>query len=227
MLQILVVVLGLVLVVAGLFFAVGGFGQDPSGGGFRAIKIEGPAWLLLVAIGAGLVIFGAVFDWGVDEPADSPALIAPTIPTPDRTTTSARDDAPTTTSPQQTTAVTVSCEPDGPLVGRYAGPARNETHDLNGRVTVDVLAVTESCSTVVAMVWSDGLSGATENLRGSIGDGEATLAGDFQLADVTYAIHVTADIETGLIAGTYEIRSKPGSGETAAVGDGTFTALRE
>ena len=75
--QYFVILLGIVLVASGLYFAVGGFGQGKSGGGFRGVKIEGPPWLLLVAIGVGLVIFGAVWQWGDDTAPQTAAGASP------------------------------------------------------------------------------------------------------------------------------------------------------
>ncbi len=75
--QYFVILVGIVLVASGLYFAVGGFGQGKSGGGFRGVKIEGPAWLLLVAIGVGLVIFGAVWQWGDDNAPQTAAGASP------------------------------------------------------------------------------------------------------------------------------------------------------
>lgn len=61
--QFLVIVLGIALVVVGLYFAVGGHGHSPGAGGWHGLKVEGPAWLILVAIGVGLVVLGSVRDW--------------------------------------------------------------------------------------------------------------------------------------------------------------------
>lgn len=71
--QIVIILLGIALVCAGLYFAVGGFGQGKSGGGFRDIKMEGPPWLILVAIGVGLVVFGTVGEWGKASPPQTAA----------------------------------------------------------------------------------------------------------------------------------------------------------
>ncbi|MCX2980644.1 DUF1566 domain-containing protein [Halieaceae bacterium IMCC14734] len=81
--QIVIIVLGVVLVLAGLYFAVGGFGQGSSGGGFRDMKMEGPPWLILVAIGVGLVVYGSTWEAGQDPAprasvgeAERPAITA-------------------------------------------------------------------------------------------------------------------------------------------------------
>jgi hypothetical protein len=55
-----VIVLGFMLVVAGLYFAVGGLGAAHAGGtALKGISIQGPSWLLLVAFGVGTILFGA------------------------------------------------------------------------------------------------------------------------------------------------------------------------
>lgn len=59
------IILGFGLVAAGLYFAVGGFGHSSaSGSALKGISVEGPSWLILVAIGAGVIMFGA---WQSDQ----------------------------------------------------------------------------------------------------------------------------------------------------------------
>lgn len=80
--QLVIVALGVVLVLAGLYFAIGGFGQSRGGGGYKSIRLEGPAWLFVVLIGAGLVIFGAVWDWSDGESDDVGPPVSVTIGEP-------------------------------------------------------------------------------------------------------------------------------------------------
>lgn len=55
-----IIILGFLLVVAGLYFAVGGLGGAAAGGtALKGISIQGPSWLLLVAFGVGAILFGA------------------------------------------------------------------------------------------------------------------------------------------------------------------------
>lgn len=59
------IVLGFGLVGAGLYFAIGGVGHSSaSGSALKGISVEGPSWLILVAIGAGVILFGA---WQADQ----------------------------------------------------------------------------------------------------------------------------------------------------------------
>jgi hypothetical protein len=53
-------VLGFGLVAAGLFFAFGGKAADAAAGqALKGISVSGPSWLILVALGAGVLVFGA------------------------------------------------------------------------------------------------------------------------------------------------------------------------
>jgi hypothetical protein len=53
------IALGFILVFAGIFMAVGGIANVKAGGSaVKSISIEGPSWLILVAIGAGVIVFG-------------------------------------------------------------------------------------------------------------------------------------------------------------------------
>ena len=55
-----IIVLGFLLVIAGLYFAVGGLGSAHAGGtALKGISVQGPSWLLLVAFGVGTILFGA------------------------------------------------------------------------------------------------------------------------------------------------------------------------
>lgn len=58
-------VLGFALVVAGLAFAFGTPGRVKAGGNaLKSVSLEGPAWLILVGIGAGTIAFGAWLERG-------------------------------------------------------------------------------------------------------------------------------------------------------------------
>lgn len=61
--QLLLISTGLLLIVVGLYFAIGGFGMSRSSGGLREVQVEGPAWLIVVAFGLGLLVFSAIWDW--------------------------------------------------------------------------------------------------------------------------------------------------------------------
>jgi hypothetical protein len=79
MLQLLVVVTGLVLMVAGLLFAFSSAGvAGEAGGGAGPIKLSAPPWLMLVAFGIGLLWLGTV---QMDSSSSS------TVPTTTTTTT--------------------------------------------------------------------------------------------------------------------------------------------
>jgi hypothetical protein len=53
-------ILGFGLVAAGIWFAVGGLGAAQAGGSaLKGISIEGPSWLILVALGVATILFGA------------------------------------------------------------------------------------------------------------------------------------------------------------------------
>jgi hypothetical protein len=55
-----IIILGFLLVLAGLYFAIGGLGSAAAGGtALKGISIQGPSWLLLVALGVGTILFGA------------------------------------------------------------------------------------------------------------------------------------------------------------------------
>jgi hypothetical protein len=59
-----IVILGFGLVVVGVFFAIGGLGHAQAGGSaLKGISVEGPSWLILVALGVGTILFGA---WRAD-----------------------------------------------------------------------------------------------------------------------------------------------------------------
>ncbi len=159
----------------------------------------------------------------VVEPVESDA---PPAVSPEETT-----EVVTTPSPRATaTATPPACSLTDDVVGAtYRGPARNETHDLDGRVEVAVVAMSsESCRVIADIEWADGLSGTAEAVSGEVVASEAvTLGGDFRLGEETYDITFElTEFSDTIMVGRYEISTKPGTGFTAGVGDGTVTATR-
>lgn len=77
--QALVIILGVALVVVGLYFAVGGFAPERSAGGYRNFRIEVPAWLFLVVVGIGVVAFGVYEPWERNPPTNSGGTQGPGI----------------------------------------------------------------------------------------------------------------------------------------------------
>jgi hypothetical protein len=66
--QLIIIGLGIALAAVGVLFAMRGLGTAQAGGSAtKQLKIEGPAWLILTAMGAGLVVFGAIRNF--DPPA--------------------------------------------------------------------------------------------------------------------------------------------------------------
>lgn len=65
-------VLGFGLVAAGLILAFGGLASDRAGGDARGIRLEGPAWLILVALGVGVIVFGVLQFGDGDERQTDP-----------------------------------------------------------------------------------------------------------------------------------------------------------
>jgi hypothetical protein len=64
---VVLLVLGFSLVAAGLWFAIRGTGEAAAGGqALRGIAVQGPAWLILVAIGVGVCVWGAWLGAGSD-----------------------------------------------------------------------------------------------------------------------------------------------------------------
>lgn len=54
------IVLGFGLVGAGMFFAIRGIASsEASGSAMKGFAVSGPSWLILVALGAGIITFGA------------------------------------------------------------------------------------------------------------------------------------------------------------------------
>ena len=92
----LVIGVGVALVVVGVLFAVIGKGADAGSGGWHNVGVKGPAWLVLVAMGVGLIVFGATRDWS------SQGVFA--------TTTSASSATTSSRSTTSTTTATTSTE---------------------------------------------------------------------------------------------------------------------
>lgn len=66
-----IIILGFMLVAAGLYFAVGGLGSAAAGGtALKGISIQGPSWLLLVAFGVGTILFGAWLEHESEQSQD-------------------------------------------------------------------------------------------------------------------------------------------------------------
>ena len=73
-------ILGFALVVAGLAFAFGTPGRVKAGGNaLKSVSLEGPAWLILVGIGAGTIVFGAWLEHGTAA-VDKTEQTLPTAP---------------------------------------------------------------------------------------------------------------------------------------------------
>lgn len=118
---------GAVLAVAGFVFAVTGFGYDAASGGAKGVSIQGPAWLVLVFGGVGVLLFGAVWDFdelaaaapangdvnvsrSVSEDTTTPGQI-PTAPLVAPTSDSvpiAPSSTPTTAAPEPGCRITVT-----------------------------------------------------------------------------------------------------------------------
>lgn len=61
------ILLGFGLVIAGVFFAIGGLTagkEGASGTALKGVSVQGPSWLIMVAIGVGVILFGA---WQFEE----------------------------------------------------------------------------------------------------------------------------------------------------------------
>lgn len=76
------ILVGSVLVAAGLFFAIKGIASDKAGAdGLKSFSVTGPSWLILIALGLGTIVGGSYL-WK-SEPQPTPA------PTPVTETTTA------------------------------------------------------------------------------------------------------------------------------------------
>lgn len=79
-----IIILGFLLVIAGLYFALGNKAvEGASGSALKGISVQGPAWLLLVALGVGAILFGA---WLEHESRDAAPPATTTTPTTTTTT---------------------------------------------------------------------------------------------------------------------------------------------
>jgi hypothetical protein len=78
------ILLGFGLVIAGVFFAVGGLTagkEGASGTALKGVSVQGPSWLIMVAIGVGVILFGA---WQFEEKqSDVKAQPVATVTQPD------------------------------------------------------------------------------------------------------------------------------------------------
>jgi hypothetical protein len=73
--------LGCALAAAGVFFAFGGKAISQAGGGaFKSISLQGPAWLVLVAMGSGLVGYGQWLESQGTEKTEPPPSAPTTVP---------------------------------------------------------------------------------------------------------------------------------------------------
>jgi len=79
-----IIILGFLLVIAGLYFAMGNKAvEGASGSALKGIQVQGPAWLLLVALGVGAILFGA---WLEHEAKQTEAKDKTTVTVPEPTT---------------------------------------------------------------------------------------------------------------------------------------------
>ena len=81
------IVLGFGLVLAGIWFAVGGLGGAAAqGSALKGISVSGPSWLILVALGVAVIMGGGYLykeDAQSDPPADTlPVVIEPVVTEP-------------------------------------------------------------------------------------------------------------------------------------------------
>lgn len=141
--QYVIALMGIGLIVVGLAFAVKGHAQQGEGtAGSSWVVIKGPPWLILVAIGAGLVVFSAVWDFGGDETTatDGPTSIEdPTGPT--------RDTDPEPTNPEPADPEPTDPEPTDPepapgcrvTIGNPLATIK-ETPDVFGQDIIEVPA---------------------------------------------------------------------------------------
>jgi hypothetical protein len=75
--QVVFIILGGALVAAGLYFAVKNIASANAGAeAAKSFSVTGPSWLILVAIGAGVIVYGGV----LYKPSLQPT-ISPTPPT--------------------------------------------------------------------------------------------------------------------------------------------------
>jgi hypothetical protein len=79
-----IIILGFLLVLAGLYFALGNKAvEGASGSALKGISVQGPAWLLLVALGVGAILFGAWLEHEArTEPTVTTTTTTTTVPEP-------------------------------------------------------------------------------------------------------------------------------------------------
>lgn len=66
------VVVGTLLVMAGLYFAIKGIAADKAGAdGLKSFSVSGPSWLILIALGLGTIV-GGTYLWKEDGATDAP-----------------------------------------------------------------------------------------------------------------------------------------------------------
>jgi hypothetical protein len=100
----LLVVVGILLIVIGLLFAFLGVGASRGEGSAGGISLAAPAWLILVLLGSGVLVFAAVHDTKgeADARSTSSSLPATTAPT----------SSPPSTAPPTTVTADFLDDPD-------------------------------------------------------------------------------------------------------------------
>ncbi len=150
--QFLIAILGVIIVLVGLYFGFGGRGESAASGGARGISLEDPAWLVLVAIGVGLVIFGASADFVDRDGGDPVPTAGPTITTGAAVATSTEGSAGSSTTTTSAGAIPVAgCQVtvDNPLVTIFETPSKLGRQIMRipaGVYTVSSIEITEPFS---------------------------------------------------------------------------------
>lgn len=124
--QLVLFVAGLGLILTGVYFAVGGFGSAAAGGGVRSVRIEGPAWLLLVGLGL-LTMFAAAYAEPVLEDEDGAATTTTTTTTAPTGTTTTAPTGTTPTPPSSPDQCTRVVDDDEPPLNVRSGPGTAAT----------------------------------------------------------------------------------------------------
>jgi hypothetical protein len=112
--QVALIILGFGLVIVGLVFALRGLGKEKAeADATKGFAVSGPAWLILVAIGAATIVFGS---WHYDQSNDS--KVPATTTTITTTTSSSIPDTtvPDTTVPDTTLPAIPFTYGDNPLM---------------------------------------------------------------------------------------------------------------
>lgn len=66
------VIVGTLLVMAGLYFAIKGIAADKAGAdGLKSFSVSGPSWLILIALGLGTIV-GGTYLWKEDGATNTP-----------------------------------------------------------------------------------------------------------------------------------------------------------